>query len=122
MCATRLFRISAANIGPNRFHQNRTVSWLMSIPRSAKRSSTLRSDSGYFKHRKVGLAAGAREGGGDIGFLTVGGVDAHDQHMLGEPAFSIRWPDGKPVCPYSGVIGQATLVKGKSHRPGMYSV
>jgi hypothetical protein len=45
--ATRFFRISAANIGPNRFHQNRTVSWLMSIPRSAKRSSTLRSDSGY---------------------------------------------------------------------------
>ena len=33
--------------GPNRFHQNRTVSWLMSIPRSVKRSSTLRSDSGY---------------------------------------------------------------------------
>jgi hypothetical protein len=27
----RLFRISAANIGPNRFHQNRTVSWLMSV-------------------------------------------------------------------------------------------
>ena len=47
MCATRRLRISAANIGPNRFHQNRTVSWLMSIPRSAKRSSTLRSDSGY---------------------------------------------------------------------------
>ena len=32
MFATRLFRISAANIGPNRFHQNRTVSWLMSTP------------------------------------------------------------------------------------------
>src|SRR5260370_38763590 len=47
MCATRRLRISAANIGPNRFHQNRTVSWLMSIPRSAKRSSTFRSDSGY---------------------------------------------------------------------------
>jgi hypothetical protein len=45
--ATRFFRISAANIGSNRFHQNRTVSWLMSIPRSASRSSTLRSDSGY---------------------------------------------------------------------------
>jgi hypothetical protein len=29
------------------FHQNRIVSWLMSIPRSAKRSSTFRSDSGY---------------------------------------------------------------------------
>jgi transposase-like protein len=33
---------------------------------------------------------------------------------------SIRWPDGKPVCPHCGVIDQATLVKGKSHRPGMY--
>src|SRR6202051_1192456 len=50
MCATRLLRISAANIGPNRFHQNRTVSWLMSIPRSASRSSTLRSDSGYLTY------------------------------------------------------------------------
>jgi Flavodoxin-like fold len=47
-CATRLFRISAAKMGPNLFHQNRTVSWLMSLPRSDKRSSTLRSDSGYF--------------------------------------------------------------------------
>ena len=35
MCANRFFRISAANIGPNRFHQNRTVSWLMSATRSA---------------------------------------------------------------------------------------
>ena len=42
----RFRRISAANIGPNLFHQNRTVSWLISIPRSCKRSSTLRSDSG----------------------------------------------------------------------------
>jgi transposase-like protein len=33
---------------------------------------------------------------------------------------SIRWPDGKPICPHCGVIDQATLVKGKSHRPGMY--
>src|SRR5271165_1447709 len=50
MCATRLLRIWAGNIGPNRFHQNRTVSWLMSIPRSASRSSTLRSDSGYLTY------------------------------------------------------------------------
>ena len=50
MFVTRLLRISAANIGPNRFHKNRTVSWLMSIPRSAKRSSTLRSDSGYLTY------------------------------------------------------------------------
>jgi hypothetical protein len=48
--ATRFFLISAANIGPNRFHQNRIVSWLMSIPRSANRSSTFRSDSGYFTY------------------------------------------------------------------------
>ena len=34
----------------NRFHQNRTVSRLMSIPRSAQRSSTLRSDSGYLTY------------------------------------------------------------------------
>ena len=38
--------MSAANIGPNRFHHNRTVSWQMSIPRSNSRSSTFRSDSG----------------------------------------------------------------------------
>ena len=49
MCAT-CFTISAANIGPNRFHQNQIVSWLMSIPRSASRSSTLRSDSGYLTY------------------------------------------------------------------------
>ena len=40
----------AANIGPNRFHQKRMVSWLMSIPRSASRSSTFRSESGYFTY------------------------------------------------------------------------
>ena len=38
--------MSAANSGPNRFHQYRTVSWQMSMPRSDSRSSTCRSDSG----------------------------------------------------------------------------
>jgi hypothetical protein len=38
--------MSPANIGPNLFHQRRTVSWQMSIPRSNSRSSTFRSDSG----------------------------------------------------------------------------
>lgn len=33
---------------------------------------------------------------------------------------SVRWPDGKPVCPHCGVVGETTLVKGKSHRPGLY--
>jgi hypothetical protein len=44
---TRRFRISAANIGPNQFHQNRTVSWQISMPRSDSRSSTWRSYKGY---------------------------------------------------------------------------
>ena len=46
MRLTRRRRIADANSGPNRFHQNRTVPWLMSMPRSNTRSSTLRNDSG----------------------------------------------------------------------------
>jgi transposase-like protein len=33
---------------------------------------------------------------------------------------AIRWPSGEPACPHCGVEGEATLVKGKSHRPGLY--
>jgi transposase-like protein len=29
------------------------------------------------------------------------------------------WPNG-PVCPHCGVVDQATLMHGKSHRPGLY--
>ncbi len=29
------------------------------------------------------------------------------------------WPDG-PVCPHCGVVDQATLMQGDSHRPGLY--
>ena len=43
---TRQRRISEANFGPNLFHQKRTVSWLMSMPRSWSRSSTFLSNSG----------------------------------------------------------------------------
>ena len=32
---------------------------------------------------------------------------------------AIRWPHG-PVCPHCGTVNEATQVKGKSHRPGMY--
>jgi hypothetical protein len=39
-------RVSAANNGPNLFHQNRAVSWLMSMPRSCKCSSTFLSEMG----------------------------------------------------------------------------
>ena len=42
----RFFLIFAANVGPNRFHQARTVWWQMSIPRSWSKSSTCRNDSG----------------------------------------------------------------------------
>ena len=48
--SARFLRISAANIGPNRFNQSRTVSWQMPMPRSNSRSATFRSDSGYFTY------------------------------------------------------------------------
>jgi hypothetical protein len=38
--------MSAANSGPNLFHQCRTVAGLMSIPRSNSRSSTFPSERG----------------------------------------------------------------------------
>ncbi|MCB1423533.1 MAG: ABC transporter substrate-binding protein [Nitratireductor sp.] len=41
---------AAANIGPNRFHQYRTVSWLISMLRSCSRSSTLRSNNGNWTY------------------------------------------------------------------------
>lgn len=31
-----------------------------------------------------------------------------------------RWPNG-PICPHCGVIGEATELKGKSTRPGVYN-
>jgi len=39
-------RTTEGEAGPNRFHQNRTVTWHRSKPRSNKRSSTFRSDGG----------------------------------------------------------------------------
>jgi hypothetical protein len=32
---------------------------------------------------------------------------------------TIRWPDGRS-CPHCGIVEQSTLLKGKSHRPGLY--
>jgi hypothetical protein len=43
---SRLLRISLANNGPKRFHQDLTVSWQMTMPRSCSRSSTFRNDKG----------------------------------------------------------------------------
>ena len=48
MRLTRCRLISPANIGPNLFHQSRTVSWQMSIPRSHSRSSTFLRVSGKY--------------------------------------------------------------------------
>lgn len=33
---------------------------------------------------------------------------------------ALLWPSGTPSCPHCGVVGENTLIKGKSHRPGMY--
>ena len=33
---------------------------------------------------------------------------------------ALHWPDGKPICPHCGVIGNATLLNDKSHRAGLY--
>jgi len=30
------------------------------------------------------------------------------------------WPDGKPICPKCGVVGQAGRLRGKSSRPGLW--
>jgi transposase-like protein len=42
-----------------------------------------------------------------------------DANKAREHLEAIRWPEG-PICPHCGVVAQATLVKGKSHRPGLY--
>ena len=42
------------------------------------------------EHGEVGLAAGARERGGDVVRLALRALDAEDQHVLGEPALLAR--------------------------------
>src|ERR1700704_2307804 len=42
-----------------------------------------------------------------------------DANAAREHLESLLWPDG-PVCPHCGVVNQATLLKGKSTRPGVY--
>src|SRR5437763_1706141 len=43
----------------------------------------------------------------------------HDAEKAREWLESELWPDG-PVCPHCGTINQATLLKGKTTRPGLY--
>src|SRR5437660_1475874 len=42
-----------------------------------------------------------------------------DETAAREHFEKLRWPDG-PVCHHCGVIGEATELKGKSTRPGLY--
>jgi transposase-like protein len=43
----------------------------------------------------------------------------HDEDKAREWLEAQLWPDG-PICPKCGTIGHATLMQGKSHRPGLY--
>jgi transposase-like protein len=43
----------------------------------------------------------------------------HDEAKAREWLEARIWPLG-PVCPHCGVVDQATLMQGKSHRPGLY--
>jgi transposase-like protein len=43
----------------------------------------------------------------------------HDEEAARKHFEALRWPDG-PVCPHCGIIDNATELKGKSTRPGVY--
>ncbi len=43
----------------------------------------------------------------------------HDEDAARAHFESLRWPDG-PVCPHCGTVDEATALKGKSHRKGLY--
>src|SRR3954468_5983350 len=43
----------------------------------------------------------------------------HDEETARRHFEAQRWPDG-PICPHCGVVGNATELKGKSTRPGVY--
>ncbi len=43
----------------------------------------------------------------------------HDEAKARKWLETRLWSDG-PICPHCGTINEATLMKGKSHRPGLY--
>jgi transposase-like protein len=42
-----------------------------------------------------------------------------DENAARKHLESLNWPDG-PICPHCGVVNEATKLKGKSTRPGVY--
>lgn len=44
----------------------------------------------------------------------------HDDNKAREYLESIRWPDGRPVCPHCKTKGEHYALKGKAHRPGLW--
>jgi hypothetical protein len=42
----------------------------------------------------------------------------HDEEVSRRHFEAIRWPDG-PICPHCGSVDNATVLKGKSTRPGV---
>ena len=67
---------------------------------------------GRDQHGEVGLAAGAGEGGGHIGFFALRRFDAHDQHVLGQPVVIVGDQrgdaQGKALLAEQGVAAVAT--------------
>lgn len=43
----------------------------------------------------------------------------HDENKARAHLEALRWPDG-PICPHCGSVDEATKLKGKSTRPGVY--
>ncbi len=55
-----------------------------------RRHFPARKTFGRDQHGEIGFAAGRRERGGNIGFLSPRRLDAEDQHVLGQPALVTR--------------------------------
>jgi hypothetical protein len=92
-------------MGPNRFHQKRTVSWLISIPRSAKRSSTLRSESGYLTY----IMTTRRMTSGELLGISERVVHGPSLSRPETPkAFGLTKPPTKPVL-LTGASGKPAL-------------
>jgi hypothetical protein len=87
----------------------------MSSPTVVTFQPSRRNDRRRFEHREVRLAAGARERRCDVRLLTGRVLDAHDQHVLGEPALVAahrgRDPQRQALLAEQGVAAVARSVR-----------